>query len=237
MPFFSGPAASRCSNACLYKGSRKKSKNWLRRTNIKSNLTLKIEYFTKTKELRCQAVIFALHHTKVQMSTPFLRVRPWNYAHVFNLPLPSLLRMGFFVFVFFSPKMWGPLRPKIYPKNTKKTNIWRKKYKKIVKGPAGAHLTRVQNSGSISQKRRGHWHLKQFGVLCLNQPVSRLSLWRELQRWHRSFCEDHLWRTRKEIAWKGAYVAIVERENWFQKKKNIGEKEKKKRRGRREERE
>ena len=107
MPFFSGPAASRCSNACLYKGSRKKSKNWLRRTNIKSNLTLKIEYFTKTKELRCQAVIFALHHTKVQMSTPFLRDRPWNFAHVFNVSLSSLLRM----FVF-SQEMWDPLRPK-----------------------------------------------------------------------------------------------------------------------------
>ena len=26
-------------------------------------------------------------------------------------------------------------------------------------------------SGSNSQKRRGHWHLKEFRVLCLNQPV------------------------------------------------------------------
>ena len=35
--FFSERAASRCSKACLYKVSRKYSKNWLRRTNIKSN--------------------------------------------------------------------------------------------------------------------------------------------------------------------------------------------------------
>ena len=28
-----------------------------------------------------------------------------------------------------------------------------------------------KNSGSNSQKRRGHRHLKEFGVLCLNQPV------------------------------------------------------------------
>ena len=28
--------------------------------------------------------------------------------------------------------------------------------------------------GSNSQKRRGHWRLKEFGVLCLNQPVRLL---------------------------------------------------------------
>ena len=47
--FFSGPAASRCSKACLYKVSGENSKNWLRRTNIKSNLTPKIEYLVHTK--------------------------------------------------------------------------------------------------------------------------------------------------------------------------------------------
>ena len=40
------------------------------------------------------------------MSTPFLRVRPWNFAHVFSVPLPSLSRMLLFffprqIFVFF----------------------------------------------------------------------------------------------------------------------------------------
>ena len=34
------------------------------------------------------------------------------------------------------------------------------------------HIKHVYNiSGSNSQKRRGHWHLKEFGFLCLNQPV------------------------------------------------------------------
>ena len=46
--FFSGPAASRCSKACLHKVSRKNSKNWLRRTNIKSSLTPKIENILKS---------------------------------------------------------------------------------------------------------------------------------------------------------------------------------------------
>ena len=31
------------------------------------------------------------------------------------------------------------------------------------------HVYRI--SGSISQKRRGRWTLKEFGVLCLDQPV------------------------------------------------------------------
>ena len=47
---------------------------------------------TKTKFLQYQAVIFALNRKKVQISTPLLRVRPCNFAHVFNVPLPSLLR-------------------------------------------------------------------------------------------------------------------------------------------------
>ena len=62
------------------------------------------------------------------MSTPFLIVRPWNFAHVFNVPLPSLLLMCFFCFGFFSPKMWGLLRPK-YPKKDTKTQISQKRYK------------------------------------------------------------------------------------------------------------
>ena len=45
--FFSGRAASRCSKAYLYKVSRKYSKNWLRRTHIKSILTSKVEYSLK----------------------------------------------------------------------------------------------------------------------------------------------------------------------------------------------
>ena len=36
-------AASRCSKACFYKVSRKYSKNWLRKANIRSFLALKIE--------------------------------------------------------------------------------------------------------------------------------------------------------------------------------------------------
>ena len=33
-----------------------------------------------------------------------------------------------------------------------------------------------KNSGSNSQKQRGHWHLKEFWVSCLNQPVTQYSL-------------------------------------------------------------
>ena len=33
------------------------------------------------------------------------------------------------------------------------------------------HITLCKISGSISQERRGHWTLKEFGGLCLNQPA------------------------------------------------------------------
>ena len=115
------------------------------------------------------------------MSTPFLIVRPWNFAHVFNVPLPSLLLMCFFCFGFFSPKMWGLLRPK-YPKKDTKTqisqkrykdpNIWREKKNKKTLKARQRHTKQVcKISGYNSQKRRGHCHLKEFGLLCLNQPV------------------------------------------------------------------
>ena len=42
--FFSGRAASGCSKECLHTISRKYSKNWLRRTIMKSILTLEVEY-------------------------------------------------------------------------------------------------------------------------------------------------------------------------------------------------
>ena len=82
-------------------------------------------------------MIFALNRAKVQMSTPFLRVRLWNFAHVFNVPQPSLLRMEFLVFfVLFSPKRGGSLKTQIFQK------IQKPKYlaeKRIVEGSAGAH--------------------------------------------------------------------------------------------------
>ena len=48
--------------------------------------------------------------------------------------------------------------------------------KTFVKGSAEAHETRVQNLRVYLSKRRGHWTLKEFGVLCLNQPVGHAIL-------------------------------------------------------------
>ena len=102
-PFFSGRAACRCSNkACLCNLSRKYSKNWLRRTKSNIRYTLKPSNY--------DAKPWFLHKRK-SMFTPFLRDRPWNFAHVFNLLLPSLLRI-----VCFSMEMLDLLRPK-YPIN------------------------------------------------------------------------------------------------------------------------
>ena len=100
--FFAGPASSRCSKACLYKVSRKNSKNWLRRTTTTSNLMPKIIYTLKPSNYDAQP--WFLHLTA-------LKARQGHIKHVCKI------------------------------------------------------------SGSDSQKRRGHWRLKEFGVLCLNQPI------------------------------------------------------------------
>ena len=70
---------------------------------------------------------------------------------------------------FFSSKCgWGLLRPKYPPK------IQNPKYLTGTQKPLKArqgHTKHVRNlSESNSQKRRGHWHLKEFRVLRFNQP-------------------------------------------------------------------
>ena len=53
-------------------------------------------------------------------------------------------------------------KPKYLAKKQKHTHAFRRQ----------GHIKHVRKtSGSLSQKRRGHWTLKEFWVLCLNQPV------------------------------------------------------------------
>ena len=109
------------------------------------------------------------------MSTPALRVRPWN-LHVCDVPLPSILRL-FFCLVFFAKNV-GSLKTQISQKYTK-TQICDEKNKRTktphsLKARQGHTKYVCKISGSNSKKRRGHWHLNEFGVLRLNQPVYRI---------------------------------------------------------------
>ena len=77
----------------------------------------------------------------------------------------------FFCFLFFFAENVGSLKTQISPKNTK-TQISDGKSKNYSLKARQGHLKHVwKTPGSNSRKRRGHWHLKEFGVLCLNQPV------------------------------------------------------------------
>ena len=118
-------------------------------------------------------MIFALYRTEVRMSTPFweletlkFRTRVWcAVAEPFT---------NWFVFCFFSSENVGSLKTQISPKNIKAQISGGKK--KSVKDRQG-HIKHVcKISGSNSQKRRGHLRRKEFGVLCLNQPVVILRL-------------------------------------------------------------
>ena len=68
------------------------------------------------------------------MSTPFLRDTPWNFAHVFHVPLLSPFRMCFFSFVAGNV---GSLKTQISPKMQKSKYMAEKRTN--VKGSAGAH--------------------------------------------------------------------------------------------------
>ena len=87
------------------------------------------------------------------------------------MPLPSLLQLFFF---FFLAENVGSLKTQISQKNAKpQTSDENKKQKKRSLQARQGHTKNVRNfSGSNSKKRRGHWHLKEFWVLCLNQPVN-----------------------------------------------------------------
>ena len=100
---------------------------------------------------------------------------------MFNVPLPSHLRY------FFSPKIWGLLRPK-YPQKIQKNKYLAKKIKPekepdSSKARQGHIKHACKKSGSNAQKWRRHWHLKDFFFFCLNQPLVRTQ--------HRKLAVDH----------------------------------------------
>ena len=83
-PFFCERGASRCSKACLYKVSRQYSKNWLRRTNIKSYSTPNIEHTIKPSNYDVRPWFLHFTAQKLKCSRRFWEIRPWKIAHVFN---------------------------------------------------------------------------------------------------------------------------------------------------------
>ena len=123
-PFLSGRAASRCSKACLYKVSRKYSKNWLRRTNIKSNLTPEIECTLKPSNY--EAKPWLPHFTAQKSKCPrrFREMDPEILRTCSMCPCQAFYEC----FFSFSLEIWDPLRPK-YPKKYK-TQISGEKKKK-----------------------------------------------------------------------------------------------------------
>ena len=134
----------------------------VRRNNIKSNATPKIENRPKPRNFDAMPWFWYFNARKSKCPRRFLE-RPWNlHTDVLNVPLSSLLRE-----FPFSLEMRDPLRPTC-PENNKNPNIWRKTNEKTnthtsVKRSAGAHKTRVQNFRVYLSKTS--WTLdSEFGV-------------------------------------------------------------------------
>ena len=143
--YFSGRAASRCSKACLYKVSRKYSKSWLRRTNIKSNLTPKIEDTLKPSNY--DAKPWFLHFTAQKSKCPrrFWQIDPEKLHTCLMCPCRAFYECVF-LFFFFNWKFGVPWDPDIAKKNKKKQEISgevknKKQFKNnhFLKGSAGPH--------------------------------------------------------------------------------------------------
>ena len=65
-----------------------------------------------------------------------------KFAHVFNVPLPRLLRMFFFVFCFLLLEVRDPIRPKYLKTKNKKIYLAKKTKKTTLKARQG-HITRA----------------------------------------------------------------------------------------------
>ena len=132
-PFiFSGRAASRRSKACLYKVSRKYSKNWLRRTNIKSNLTPKIEYTLKPSNYDAKSWFLHCTTQKAKCARRFLKLDLEILHTCLMCPCWAFYEKKI------RRKCGVPQDPNI-SKQYKNPRIWRERKNKIVKGLAGAH--------------------------------------------------------------------------------------------------
>ena len=81
----------------------------------------------------------------------------------------------YFLFCFFVAENLGSPKTQTSQKKAKNASSIEKKKKQsktTVTGSAGAHIKHMcHNSGFISQKRRGHWTLKGFGAVCLNEHL------------------------------------------------------------------
>ena len=176
--FFSGLVVSRCSKACLYKVSRKKSKNWLRRTNFKPNLTPKIEYIRKPGNYNAKPWFSHLTAQNSKCPRRFRELDTLTLHTCLTFSCRTFYHWGFCFFFFFAENV-GSLKTQTSPKIQKpkylaeKTKKQKKTYSLKARQENNKHVCRI--TGFNSEKQRGHWRLNEFGVLCLNQPVVPLS--------------------------------------------------------------
>ena len=132
----------------LYKVSRKNSKNWQRRTNIKPNLTPKIEYILQPSNYNAKPWFLYLTAQKSKCPRRFWELDHKILRTYLMCPCQAFYESGFFCsfFPFFAENV-GSLKTQISPPKTK-SRISDEKNKNdknpFVKGSTGAHETRVQ---------------------------------------------------------------------------------------------
>ena len=125
------------------------------------------------------------------MFTPFLRIRPWNFARVSCVWCAPALPFTNWFLLLFSLEVWDPWRP-IHPQG---------------------HIKYVCNfSGSISQKRRGHldfvrrrvYQVFDFGCWIWVNIGSTQSVQSEsvLRMFARKKCTKMSWSTWKRLVQK-----------------------------------
>ena len=150
--------------------SSKYSKNWVRGVNMKSYVSPNIEctlnrgnYEAKTRLL----------HSTVQTSKCPHRFWERDPEIVRTCSMCPCRAFDTLIFFIFLAGYVCSLNTQISPTIKKIPNIWRNITKKCICHLLGrGKINMCANfSGTIHQNRRGYWTLKDFGVICVNQPV------------------------------------------------------------------
>ena len=148
--------------------SRHQSKNWLRGTNIKSNLTPRVECTLKPSNYDAKPWLLHFAARKSKCPRCFWEIDPEILHTRLMCPCRAFTKGIFLFFFVFSLEIEDPFKIQISQKMQKPKHLAKKKRKNSNSKRLGKGIlnTLCKISGSISQKRRGHWTLKEFGVLC-----------------------------------------------------------------------
>ena len=149
------------TSRCPWRVSRKYSEVWLRKVNIKSNLTSKAHPTLKLSSRRQLRKLYMFPHESPKLHAVFERQALKFVTHVFYEPFSTPERRAF---IFCPPEVWDSLRSKLKKKNDQIST--------------GKTTTTTPSVNGLRQGLREDVHVRNFLGLSLKTGVDfRILKW------------------------------------------------------------